>query len=137
MTQDIAPTWLFNNFSSGFDGKTTLRRRLPNILNTWSISGFSLDPLFGLGLVVSPKKLKVSKTFVVTLDLPHHVQRGEILAVPVVVLNNMNQDIIVDVTLHNAEQKFEFAEISNAVNATKSKIIPKLNLKVVLTMFCF
>lgn len=123
LTQDVTPTWLFSNFSLGFDGKTSIRRRLPNTLNTWSISGFSLDLLFGLGLVASPKKLKVTKNFVVTLDLPHSIQRGEILAVPVVVLNSMSQDINVDVTLHNPEHKFEFAEISNEVNATKSKII--------------
>lgn len=59
----------------------------------------------------------------VTLDLPHSIQRGEILAVPVVVLNSMTEDINVDVTLHNPEQKFEFAEISNEVNATKSKVV--------------
>lgn len=118
--QDIASTWLFNNFSSGFDGKTSLRRRLPSSLNTWYITGFSLDPLFGLGLVASPKKLKVMKSFVVTLDLPYSVQRGEILSVPVVIHNKMNRDLNVDVTLHNPEQKFEFAEISNEINATKS-----------------
>lgn len=123
LTEDIASTWLFNNFSAGYDGKTSLRRRLPSSLNTWFITGFSLDPLFGLGLVTEPKLLKVSKSFVVTLDLPYSVQKGEILAVPIVVHNNLNQDISVDITLHNTEQKFEFAEISNKVetNGTRSK----------------
>lgn len=121
LTHEIANTWLFNNFSSGYEGKTSIRRRIPNTLNTWTITGFSLDPLHGLGLITNPKKLKVSKSFAVSLDLPHSVQRGEILAVPVVVYNHMGQDINVDVTLHNPEQKFEFAEVSNDVNATKSK----------------
>ncbi|KAG5896879.1 hypothetical protein JTB14_033520 [Gonioctena quinquepunctata] len=119
LTQDIAPTWLFNNFTSGYEGKTSIRRRIPNTLNTWSITGFSVHPLHGLGLITSPKKLKVSKSFLVTLDLPFSIRRNEILAVPVVVENNMNEDINVDVTLHNAEQKFEFAEVSNEVNATR------------------
>ncbi|KAJ8943870.1 hypothetical protein NQ314_009640 [Rhamnusium bicolor] len=121
LTQDITQTWLFNNFSSGYEGKTSIRRRIPMSLNTWSITGFSVDPLHGLGLVTSPKKLKVSKAFVVTLDLPYSVQRGEILAVPVVVSNYMNEDVNVDITLHNPEQKFEFAEVSNEINTTKSK----------------
>lgn len=121
LTEDIAPTWLFNNFSSGHEGKTSLRRRVPSYLNTWSITGFSLDPLHGLGLVSSPKKLKVSKAFVVTLELPYSVHVGEILAVPVVVSNHMNEDVNVEVTLHNAGQKFEFAEVSNEVGDTKSK----------------
>lgn len=121
LTQDIASTWLFNNFSANYDGRTALRRRLPGSLTTWSITGFSLDPLFGLGITTAPKKLKVSKSFVVNLDLPHYVQRGEILAVPIVVHNNLNQDISVDVTLHNTEQKFEFAEISNSVDGNETK----------------
>ncbi|KAJ8921010.1 hypothetical protein NQ315_015806 [Exocentrus adspersus] len=119
LTNEIAPTWLFNNFSSGYDGKTSLRRRIPSSLNTWSITGFSLDPLHGLGLVTSPKNLKVSKSFVVTLDLPYSVQVGEILAVPVVVSNYKNEDINVEVTLHNPEHKFEFAEVSNDVGSVK------------------
>ncbi|KAJ8965945.1 hypothetical protein NQ317_008000, partial [Molorchus minor] len=119
LTEDIAQTWLFTNFSSGYEGKTSIRRRIPSSLNTWSISAFSLDPLHGLGLVSAPKKLKVTKSFVVTVDLPYSVQREEILAVPVVVNNFMNQDVNVDVTLHNQGQDFEFAEISNEINAAK------------------
>lgn len=71
--------------------------------------------------MTSPKKLKVAKPFVVSLDLPHTVERREIVAVPVVVYNHMDRDIIAEVTLHNPEHKFEFAEVSNEVNATKSK----------------
>lgn len=123
LTQDVAPTWLFNNFSSGPEGKTSIRRRIPNSLNTWTITSFSLDPLHGLGLVTSAKKLKVSKAFQVTLELPYSVQVGEILAVPVVVSNYMNADVNVEVTLHNTGQKFEFAEVSNEVSDSKSKFI--------------
>lgn len=120
LTQDIADTWLFTNFSLNIEGKTSVGRKIPNTLTTWVITGFSLDPLYGLGLLkTSPRKVKVSKTFVVTMDLPHSVQREETLAVPVVVYNNENRDITADITIHNPEQKFKFADISNEVNATK------------------
>ncbi|XP_076256034.1 thioester-containing protein 3 isoform X1 [Rhynchophorus ferrugineus] len=119
LTKAIAPTWLFTNFSSGYEGKSSIRRKLPSTLTNWLISGFSLDPIRGLALMNQPKKLKVAKSFVVTLDLPYSVQKGEILAVPVVIYNYMPQDIVADVTLHNTEQNFEFAEISNDVNFTK------------------
>ena len=121
LTEEIADTWLFTNFSSGFEGKTSIRRKVPSSLNTWVVTGFSLDPIHGLGLSTTPKKVKVSKSFVVTLDLPFSVQRGEILAVPVVVYNYIDKDVVAEVTLHNPEQKFEFAEVSNSANATKSK----------------
>ncbi|XP_030765290.1 CD109 antigen [Sitophilus oryzae] len=119
LTEDIAPTWMFTNFSSGYEGKSSIRRKLPPTLTNWLISGFSLDPIRGLALMTQPKKLKVSKSFVVSLDLPYSVQKGEILAVPVVVYNNMAQDITAEVTLHNTEQNFEFAEVSNDLNYTK------------------
>lgn len=120
LTENIAPTWLFTNFSSGYDGKTSIRRKVPATLNNWLISGFSLDPIRGLALMTQPKKLKVSKMFVVSLDLPYSVQKDEILAVPVVVYNHLGQDIVAEITLHNTEQKFEFAEVSNEVTAPKS-----------------
>ncbi|RZC42764.1 CD109 antigen [Asbolus verrucosus] len=132
LTQDIADTWLFTNFSSGYEGKTSIRRKVPSTLNTWVVTGFSLDSLYGLGLSTTPKKIKVSKNFVVTLDLPYSVQRGEILAVPVVVYNHMNKDISAEVTIHNPEQKFEFAEVSNSINATRKIELyrrKKINIK--------
>ncbi|XP_050306884.1 CD109 antigen [Anthonomus grandis grandis] len=119
LTQNVADTWLFSNFSSGYEGKTSIRRKVPSTLNNWLISGFSLDPIRGLAIMAEPKRLKVTKSFVVSLDLPYSVQKGEILAVPVVVYNHMNQDIVAEVTLHNIEQKFEFAEVSNEVNSNK------------------
>lgn len=103
-----------------FEGKTSIRKRVPESLTTWTITGFSLDPLRGLGLISSPRKLKISKEFVVTLDLPYSIQRGEILAVPVVVYNHRDRDITAEITIHNSEQKFMFAPLSNDPNATKS-----------------
>ncbi|EFA04694.1 CD109 antigen-like Protein [Tribolium castaneum] len=132
LTEEIADTWLFTNFSSGYEGKTSIRRKIPSSLNTWVVTGFSLDPIHGLGLTTTSKKVKVSKSFVVTLDLPFSVQRREILAVPVVVYNYMDKDVNAEVTLHNPEQKFEFAEVSNNVNSTRKVELyrrKKINIK--------
>lgn len=66
--------------------------------------------------------LRVNKQLTISIDLPNSVQRDEILAIPVVIHNHLNRDIIAKVTLHNTEQKFRFAEVSNQVNdTTKSK----------------
>lgn len=119
LTNDIESTWLFTNFSSGYEGKTSIRRKIPSSINTWVVTGFSLDPIHGLGLSTNPKKIKVMKNFVVSLDLPYSIQRGEILAVPVVVYNHQNQDVTAEVTIHNTDQRFEFAEVSNDVNSTR------------------
>lgn len=91
-------------------------------MSTWVLTGFSLDFVNGLGLVSKPVKIKVSKPFVVSCALPFSVKKGEIVAVPIVVQNNFDKDLNAEVTLHNPDQKFEYAEMSNEVAATKSML---------------
>ena len=136
---------------SRFDGKTTIRKQVPDTITSWVISGFSVDPLFGLGLSDTPRKvwdvtslffwhlqnvcwflnvimcilfpqLRVFRPFFVSLDLPYSVIRGEIVAIPIVVFNYMNKDLEADVTLENEQlENFEFAEVSNDVREQPSK----------------
>jgi CD109 antigen len=40
-----------------FDGKATTRKVVPDTITSWVISGFSVDPLFGLGLSEAPRKV--------------------------------------------------------------------------------
>lgn len=117
-------TWLWQMLETGFDGKTTVRKQVPDTITSWVISGFSLDSLFGLGLSETPRKLRVFRPFFLSLDLPYSVIRGEIVAIPIVVFNYMNKDLEVDVTLENEQlENFEFAEVTNEVSAQ-----PKLEL---------
>lgn len=118
LSQNIADTWLFTNFSLNIEGKTSLGRKLPKSLTTWVVTAFSLDPRYGLGLMQSPKKVQVSKQFVVTIDLPYSIKREETLGVPIVVYNNFNKEITAEVTIHNSEQKFKFADVANDNNGT-------------------
>ncbi|CAG9853917.1 unnamed protein product [Phyllotreta striolata] len=129
LLEDIADTWLFSNFST-YEGKSSIRRMLPNTLTTWSITGFSLDPLHGLGISTAPKLLKVSKSLAVMLDLPYSIQRGEILSVPVVVKNNMNEEVVADVTLHNSENRFEFVASSEDNNVKRVELYRRKRVKV-------
>lgn len=108
-------TWLWQMLEAGFDGKTSLRKTVPDTITSWVITAFSVDPLYGLGLMESPKKVRVFRRFFVSLDLPYSVIRGEIVAIPVVVFNYMDREVAADVTLENSGQ-FDFADYSNDVN---------------------
>ncbi|XP_046483767.1 CD109 antigen isoform X3 [Neodiprion pinetum] len=119
---DISNTWLFANFSSGPEGKTVLRRSVPDTITSWVLTAFSIDSVHGLGLIDTPRKLKVFQPFFVSLDLPYSVIRGEIVAIPIVVFNYLDKDLTAEVVLENMNQ-FEFAEISNEIHDT-----PKLEL---------
>ncbi|XP_018316790.1 CD109 antigen isoform X1 [Mycetomoellerius zeteki] len=122
LMHDILNTWLFTNFSSGYNGKTELRREVPDSITSWVLTAFSVNDAHGLGLIEEPRKLKVFKPFFISVDLPYSVIRGEIVGIQIVVFNYMNKDLTAEVLLTN-EGHFDFAEVSNEVHD-----VPKLEL---------
>ncbi|KAJ8876853.1 hypothetical protein PR048_021300 [Dryococelus australis] len=119
LLHDLASTWLFANMSAGYEGRVNLKKPAPDTITSWVITGFSVDPIYGLGLSQMPKKLRVFRPFFVSLDLPYSVLRGEIVAIPIIVFNYMDKDITADVTLENQGlENFEFAEVSNDITET-------------------
>lgn len=68
--------------------------------------------------------MKVFRPFFVSLDLPYSVIRGEVVSIPVVVFNYFDEDVTAEVTLKN-EGEFEFPDLSNDVNDSPSKSIPR------------
>lgn len=94
---------------------------MPDTITSWVITGFSVDPVTGLGLTKNPSKLEVFQPFFVSLNLPYSIKRGEVVSVPIVVFNYMEQDVNAEVTLHNEDQDFEFVEPTNEVEEAPSK----------------
>uniref|UniRef100_A0A1Y9H2W1 CD109 antigen n=1 Tax=Anopheles dirus TaxID=7168 RepID=A0A1Y9H2W1_9DIPT len=115
LSQEIQNTWLFDNTYSGFSGEKTLQKKVPDTITSWIITGFSVNPVYGLGLTQQPRKLKVFLPFFVSTNLPYSVKRGEVVAIPIVVFNYMEDDQTAEVVLHNDEQEFEFADVENEV----------------------
>ncbi|XP_051162274.1 thioester-containing protein 1 allele S3 isoform X1 [Leptopilina boulardi] len=115
LMHDIKDTWLFTNSSSGIEGRAVIRKTVPDSITSWVISAFTINDVQGFGLIETPRKLKVFKPFFISMNLPYSVIRGEIVAIPIVVFNYMDKDLIAEVVLENRNQ-FEFAEISNEVH---------------------
>ncbi|XP_076755631.1 CD109 antigen isoform X1 [Xylocopa sonorina] len=122
LMHDILNTWLFTNFSSGYEGKNELKRTVPDSITSWVLTAFSVNDVHGLGLINEPRKLKVFRPFFIAMDLPYSVIRGEIVAIQIVVFNYMNKKVVAEVILTN-EGQFDFAEMSNEVHD-----VPKLEL---------
>ncbi|XP_046746805.1 CD109 antigen-like isoform X2 [Diprion similis] len=120
--KNFPETWLWQMLDAGPEGKTVLRRSVPDTITSWVLTAFSIDSVHGLGLIDTPRKLKVFQPFFISLDLPYSVIRGEIVAIPIVVFNYLDKDLTAEVVLENMNQ-FEFAEISNEIHDT-----PKLEL---------
>ena len=95
---------------------------MPDTITSWVITAFSIDPVTGLGITKMPTNLKVFQPFFISLNLPYSIKRGEVVSVPIVVFNYLNKELDTEVTLHNENQEFEFAEITNEIDQEPSNL---------------
>ncbi|XP_021702201.1 CD109 antigen isoform X10 [Aedes aegypti] len=117
-------SWIWQAFlQESFSGEKTITKKVPDTITSWMITGFSVSPVYGLGLTRQPRKLNVFLPFFVSTNLPYSVKRGEVVSIPIVVFNYMDSDQTAEVTFHNTEQEFEFADVENEVHEN-----PKLEL---------
>ncbi|XP_055599443.1 thioester-containing protein 1 allele R1-like isoform X25 [Uranotaenia lowii] len=101
--------------NKSFSGQKNITKKVPDTITSWIITGFSVNPVYGLGLTQQPRKLNVFLPFFVSTNLPYSVKRGEVVAIPIVVFNYMDTDQFAEVTFHNTEQEFEFADVENEI----------------------
>ncbi|XP_049537267.1 CD109 antigen-like isoform X6 [Anopheles darlingi] len=114
--KEFPETWLWQTIApKSFSGEKTLQKKVPDTITSWIITGFSVNPVYGLGLTQRPRKLNVFLPFFVSTNLPYSVKRGEVVAIPIVVFNYMEDDLTAKVVLENNEQEFEFADVENEV----------------------
>ncbi|XP_035781239.1 CD109 antigen-like isoform X6 [Anopheles albimanus] len=114
--KEFPETWLWQAIApESFSGEKTLQKKVPDTITSWIITGFSVNPVYGLGLTQRPRKLNVFLPFFVSTNLPYSVKRGEVVAIPIVVFNYMADDLTATVVLENNEQEFEFADVENEI----------------------
>ena len=124
MQNDLPDTWLFINATTDLDGKASIPVKAPELANTsWTISGFSIDELFGMGITQETGHLEIFQPFYVKVDLPHLVRRGETVAVQMVVYNYLTREITAEVTLENTEDSaFLFGKVNeNDISGSSSE----------------
>ncbi|CRK99836.1 CLUMA_CG013142, isoform B [Clunio marinus] len=113
-------SWIYEDFQD-YEGTTTLSKKVPDTITSWIITGFSVDPITGLGLTKQPSKFNVFQPFFVSTNLPYSIKRGEVVAIPIVVFNYMEGDQRAEVTFFNEEKEFEFAEVNDDENQVKRR----------------
>lgn len=96
-----------------------MHKKVPDTITSWIITGFAIDPITGFGMTKTPRKLEVFQPFFVSTNLPYSIKRGEVVAIPIVVFNYMNEDVEAEVTLDNSLQEFEFADTENELDIQK------------------
>lgn len=111
--------FLFNSFN----GTQTIQKTVPDTITSWVISAFSINPETGLGLTKKSKILEVFQPFFVSLNLPFSVKRGEVLTIPAIVFNYLDDDAVTEVTLHNEHGEFVFVGSDKSDETSQKKEI--------------
>ncbi|KAG5667283.1 hypothetical protein PVAND_015269 [Polypedilum vanderplanki] len=111
------------------NGSKTLSKKVPDTITSWIITGFSIDPLTGLGLTKQPTKLNVFQPFFASTNLPYSIKRGEVISISIDVFNYLETDQNAQVTLYNKDHEFEFVNSSDD-NPKDSLSIKKQNVEV-------
>jgi CD109 antigen len=99
------------NFFHCSTQSVTLSKKVPDSITSWFITGFSVDPVTGLGLTNEPSKLVVFRPFFVTTNLPYSIRRGEVVTIPILVYNYMDEDQDAEIILSNDNGEFEFVAV--------------------------
>ena len=121
--KEFPETWIWDTIADDdFDGIRKLSKTVPDSLTSWVLTGFSIDPVNGLGLTKAPKNLKVFQPFFVSLNLPYSLKQGEKVSIPCAIFNYLDTDIEAKVTLFNEHDEFEFVEEGES-NASRTKQI--------------
>lgn len=107
--KEFPETWFFESFKVNSKGVGEVRKKVPDSLTSWVISGISMSPTLGLG-ATEPKKLQVTKSFFIHVDFPHTIRLGEIVKIDISAFNYLESGrmINVDLTFFNSEKEFEF-----------------------------
>uniref|UniRef100_A0A8D8DB54 CD109 antigen n=2 Tax=Culex pipiens TaxID=7175 RepID=A0A8D8DB54_CULPI len=117
LRKDFPESWIWETVNeSSFSGQKTISKKVPDTITSWIITGFSVNPVYGLGLTQQPRKLNVFLPFFVSTNLPYSVKRGEIVSIPVVIFNYMESGQTAEVTFDNSEYEFEFADVENEIH---------------------
>ncbi|XP_037711804.1 CD109 antigen isoform X8 [Drosophila subpulchrella] len=114
---NFAEVWIWQSYVNGSvdDGDFTLTKKIPDTITSWVVTGFSLNPTFGIALTKSPSMIRVFQPFFVSTNLPYSVKRGEVIAIPVVIFNYLDKTVDAEVVMDNSDQEYEFTEATNEV----------------------
>lgn len=76
-----------------------------------------------------PTKLTVFQPFFVSTNLPYSIKRGEVVTIPIILFNYLDEDQASEVTFYNSEGEFEFVEVKEDDNKVRKKRAPETERK--------
>uniref|UniRef100_A0A1B0CSS3 TEP1-F n=1 Tax=Lutzomyia longipalpis TaxID=7200 RepID=A0A1B0CSS3_LUTLO len=105
-------TWLWWDVVTKSKRELLIKVKVPDKITGWVLTGFAVDKDTGLSLVPHPVNVNVFQAFFISTSLPYSVKRGEIITIPIVVFNYLNETKPVEVIFRNIQRDFCFENLS-------------------------
>uniref|UniRef100_A0A4Y0BDG7 TEP1-F n=1 Tax=Anopheles funestus TaxID=62324 RepID=A0A4Y0BDG7_ANOFN len=118
-------SWLWKNVTIGGSGTHKMIETVPDTTTSWYLTGFSIDPVYGLSFMKKSIQLTSIRSFYMLESLPYSIKRDEEVELQFTLFNNLERDYIADVTLYNVANQMEFiGRPVEDLNYTKSVSVP-------------
>ncbi|XP_052895818.1 thioester-containing protein 1 allele S3-like [Anopheles moucheti] len=118
-------SWLWQNVTIGSSGNRNMIETVPDTTTTWYLTGFSIDPVHGFGIIKKPIEFTTVQPFYIVESLPYSIKREEAVVLQFTLFNNLGGEYIADVTLFNVANQTEFVgRPVEDLNYTKSVNVP-------------
>ncbi|XP_049293332.1 CD109 antigen-like [Anopheles funestus] len=118
-------SWLWKNVTIGRSGTRTMIENVPDTTTSWYLTGFSIDPVYGLGIIKKPIQFTTIQPFYIVENLPYSIKRGEAVVLQFTLFNNLGGEYIADVTLYSVANQTEFiGRPVEDISYTKSVSVP-------------
>uniref|UniRef100_A0A1I8NLA8 TEP1-F n=1 Tax=Stomoxys calcitrans TaxID=35570 RepID=A0A1I8NLA8_STOCA len=116
-------TWIFQCYEIEKEN-TLLTFDIPDTITTWHITAFSMHENTGFGTLRRPVNILSSKPFFILLDLPHSAKMGELISIPITVVNNHNQSVEASIVMTQGEEYFVAGPEQNNQTFQKTILVP-------------
>uniref|UniRef100_A0A4Y0BF39 TEP1-F n=1 Tax=Anopheles funestus TaxID=62324 RepID=A0A4Y0BF39_ANOFN len=118
-------SWLWKNVTIGGSGTNKMIEAVPDTITSWYLTGFSIDPEYGLGIIKKPIQFSTIQPFYIVENLPYSIKRGEVIELQFTLFNNLEREYNADVTLYNVFNQIELIGRSlEDESYTKSVSVP-------------
>uniref|UniRef100_A0A4Y0BF04 TEP1-F n=1 Tax=Anopheles funestus TaxID=62324 RepID=A0A4Y0BF04_ANOFN len=122
---NFGESWLWKNVTIRRSGTRTIYEVVPDSTTSWYLTGFSIDPEYGFGIIKKPIEFTTIQPFYIVENLPYSIKRGEVVELQFTLFNNLGREYIAEVTLHNVFHQMEFiGRPVEDLSYTKSVSVP-------------
>ncbi|XP_058126741.1 thioester-containing protein 1 allele S3-like [Anopheles coustani] len=101
-------SWLWTTYTLNRLGKHTQEVVVPDTTTAWQLTAFSVDPVYGLGIVKEPIVFTTVQSFYIVDNLPYSIKRGEAVLLQFTLFNNNHEGGEAYVTMYNIGNQTEF-----------------------------